>query len=127
MTGAVIERKGQDFDAMVLGQGVCPALKCICLSYLIALIIVISKIAHHQDGEVLHILSHTGSICVDCHIGALDGLLQHILIAAQLAAVQQLILSHNMLLPHHLIQGSRTEPGRQGRLLLHILFSHIIK
>ena len=70
---------------MVLGQGVCPALKCICLSYLIALIIVISKIAHHQDGEVLHILSHTGSICVDCHIGALDGLLQHILIAAQLA------------------------------------------
>ena len=41
--------------------------------------------------------------------------------------VQQLILSHNMLLPHHLIQGPWTEPGCQRRLPLHILFSHIIK
>ena len=70
---------------MVLGQGICPALKCISLCYLIALIVVICEVAHHQNGEILHILSHTGSIRVNRHIGALDGLLQHILVTAKLA------------------------------------------
>ena len=70
---------------MVLGQGICPALKCVSLCYLIALLVVICKITHHQNGEILHILSHTGSICVNCNISALDGLLQYILVTAKLA------------------------------------------
>lgn len=85
MTRAIVECKGQDFNSMVLGQGICPALKCIGLCYLIALLVVICKVTHHQNGEILHILSHTGSICVNCNISALDGLLQHILVTAKLA------------------------------------------
>ena len=69
---------------MILGQGICPALKCIGLCYLIALIVVICEVAHHQNGEILHILSHAGSIGVNSHIGALDGLLQHVLVTAKL-------------------------------------------
>jgi hypothetical protein len=32
-----------------------------------------------------------------------------------------------MLLAHDLLQGLRPEPGRQGRFLILLLFSHIIK
>ena len=41
--------------------------------------------------------------------------------------VKQLVLSDNMLLPHHLVQRGWPEPGGQRSLLLHRIASHIVK
>ena len=41
--------------------------------------------------------------------------------------VEQLILSYDMLLPHHLVQGLRPQPGGQWGLLFSVLCSHVVK